>query len=485
MNSLLFADPLFLFFFAPIVLTFYYIIPSRFRNAFLLFASLGFYAWGEGRYTLVLLASATLNYLWGIRIDRLEVPDKRRAVLWVGVMLNVLLLGVFKYLAFVVANFNVLGTALQFRPIPVPTIHLPVGISFFTFMGLSYLIDVYRRQFDAETRPVLFGVYLALFPHLIAGPIVRYSSIAAELRSRRIRLDDIAAGITRFVVGLGKKLLIANTVATVVDKVFTLPANQLTPSLAWLGIICYTLQIYYDFSGYSDMAIGLARMLGFTFPENFKYPYTARSITEFWSRWHISFSTWLRDYLFFPLGVRRGRLRLYGNLLVVFLVCGLWHGASWRFVIWGLFHGSFVILERAGMANRLSRLPSVVRHGYALLVVMAGWVLFRAETLSYAVAYLASLAGRSHYGPLVAGVAVALTPQVVSAIVGGILGSAPVLPAIERLIARTATESASPIASVLQMGVGVARVAGTVATFIMSAAFSAAGTYNPFIYFRF
>src|SRR5258706_3253085 len=293
-NPMLFTEPLFLFFFLPVVLALYFITPRRFRNLLLLAASLTFYAWGEGPYFLVLAGSLLLNYFGAIWIERLDGRRPRRGIFWMTIAGNILLLVVFKYTHFLAANFNQIVLKRFGHAVSTPYLHLPIGISFFTFMGLSYVIDVYRRQIKAEYRPVNFALYLTMFPHLIAGPIVRYGEIPAEIISRRIDRTGFAEGVRRFVLGLGKKMLIANSVAVTADLVFKTPASHLSAATAWLGIVCYSLQIYFDFSGYSDMAIGLARMLGFHFPENFNYPYISQSITEFWRRWHITLSNWIR-----------------------------------------------------------------------------------------------------------------------------------------------------------------------------------------------
>lgn len=484
MNPLLFTDPLFLFAFAPIVLVLYYLVPWRLQNIFLLLASIGFYAWGEGRYATVLLTSLALNYACALAMGRASTPRLRRAVMLLGLASNLLMLGAFKYAGFAIVNVNIILTALQVRPVQSPVIHMPVGISFFTFMGISYLIDVYRRQIDAEKSLTVFGLYITLFPHLIAGPIVRYSAIARELKSRRVSPEQVATGIRRFVVGLGKKLVIANTVAVTADKVFALKGAELTTPLAWLGVMCYTLQIYYDFSGYSDMAIGLAKMFGFTFPENFNYPYVSRSITEFWTRWHISLSTWLRDYLFFPLGVRGGSLRLYRNVLVVFVLCGLWHGADWRFVIWGLFHGVFLVFERMGLTKRLAVFPWPLRHLYVLLVLMVGWVFFRSDRIGHALGFLSSMIGLAAQDPS-SDIALYFTPDLLLAICLGVMGCLPLVPEINRRINSAIEALSNPRAAMVEGFVAVARFAVVGAIFIAAVALAAAGTYNPFIYFRF
>ena len=338
---MVFSAPIFLFLFLPIVLALYFVTPSRMRNPLLLGASLVFYGWGEPRFVAVMLASALVNYGFALAIG---AGTRRRLLLSLAITVNLGLLAVYKYSDFAVANVN---TLLGWTGVPLlarPGLILPLGISFFTFHAVSYLMDVYRGRVPAQRNPLDVALYIALFPQLIAGPIVRYATIAPEIARRRTTWDGLVWGIRRFVVGLGKKVLIANTLARPADAVFGLPPSEMSAGLAWLGVACYALQIYFDFSGYSDMAIGLARIFGFPFPENFRYPYVSRSLTEFWRRWHISLSTWFRDYLYVPLGGnRRGPARVYLNLVVVFVFCGLWHGASWTFLVWGLFHGVFLV----------------------------------------------------------------------------------------------------------------------------------------------
>ena len=362
--------------------------------------------------------------------------------------------------------------------LPVPAVLLPLGISFFTFHKISYKVDVYRGTAAVRKNPLDLLLYILFFPQLIAGPIVRYHDIADELVERHPRLADVAEGVRRFGVGLAKKMLVANTVAAVADTVFALEPSRLSTGAAWLGIVCYTLEIYFDFSGYSDMAIGLARMFGFRFLENFDYPYTARSITEFWRRWHLSLSRWFRDYLYLPLGGnRRGAFRTYLNLAVVFLLCGLWHGASWTFVVWGAYHGALLILERAGWGERLHRLPEWLQHLSTLLLVALGWVLFRAETLTHAGVYLAALVGAgANDGPFET--LSLLTPGVALALTAGFIGSAPTL---TQLASRGRQSLGSRSGTVL----GWAGNAAVLALLLLSVLQVASGTYNPFIYFRF
>lgn len=379
---MLFSSIIFLFQFLPLCLLLYFLAGKRLRNLLLLIASLVFYAWGESYYVLLMLVSILVNYICGLMIDRYRGRQAARGFLIAAIAFNVLSISVFKYANFLVDNLNTVLSQIGAGPIELAPIHLPIGISFFTFQAMSYAVDVYRRDASVQRNPLNIGLYIALFPQLIAGPIIRYHDIAAQLIRRRVRLDDLSYGIERFVVGLGKKVLIANQVAIIADQVFSFPYETLTPGVAWLGVLCYTLQIYFDFSGYSDMAIGLGRMFGFHFLENFNYPYISRSIREFWRRWHISLSSWFRDYLYIPLGGNhKGPLRTYLNLLIVFFLCGLWHGAGWNFVIWGLLHGLFLVIERLGFEKILNRCWSPLRYLYVMLVVCTGWVFFELKIL--------------------------------------------------------------------------------------------------------
>jgi alginate O-acetyltransferase complex protein AlgI len=478
---MVFTEPAFLFLFLPVVLGLYFGVRQGWRNALLTVASVFFYTLGEPDLVVLLLASCLLNHACARRLDAMEDGRRRRILLGVCVAGNLAALGVFKYLNFAVESLNVLLTSAGANAIVLRRIHLPLGISFYTFHALSYVIDVYRREVRAARSAARAMLYLSLFPQLVAGPIVRYHELAPQIAQRVVRLEDFAAGIRRFIVGLGKKMIIANTVARPADTLFSLPTADLTAALAWLGVLCYTIQIYFDFSGYSDMAIGLGRMLGFRFPENFNYPYAAGSITEFWRRWHISLSTWFRDYLYIPLGgSRRAPLVVYRNLLIVFLLCGLWHGASWNFVVWGLFHGGFLILERLGVLKDITARPGPLRHGYVLLVLAVGWVFFRADTLTAALGYLAAMAGLG--SGAAQQVRFFLDPVAVGAIVIAVVGSVPMVPWLERRPWQRKGFGGGPfVQGALEFG----RVAGLLAVLFVSITLSAAGTYNPFIYFRF
>jgi len=475
---MVFSSPLFLLVFLPLVLAAYFVAPRRARNGVLLVASLLFYAWGELRYVPLVLASVVFNGWIGVRIAAAVEPARRRW-LALAVVVDLGTLALFKYANFAFENWAAVAPWLGVAPnaVAIATIPLPLGISFFTFHAISYVVDVYKRNAAPERSLPTFALYILLFPQLIAGPIIRWRDIATQLVSRRERLADVAYGARRFVTGLAKKVLIANTLGRIADPIFALPPGELAPAVAWLGLACYTLQIYFDFSGYSDMAIGLMRMLGFRILENFNYPYIARSIREFWRRWHISLSNWFRDYLYVPLGGnRRGRVREYANLVVVFLLCGLWHGASWPFVLWGAWHGAFLVIERAGFGRVLAR-AGWMAHAYALVAVMLGWVLFRCDTLAHAAGYFAALGGWNGADPLRHPLGEWLDPWTLVTLVVAIVLAAPVGPRLghwrDGLLVRGAAVA------------GAIDAVAITALLVVTTAFLAAGTYNPFIYFRF
>ena len=364
------------------------------KNTVLLIGSLTFYAWGEKIYVLIMVVSILVNYGVGrlISFTDGEHPLSKvhpKLFLAAGIIVNLSFLGVFKYTNFLVEQVNVGLIGLNVAPIVIPRVHLPIGISFFTFQAISYLVDVYRKEVRAQRNILHLALFISLFPQLIAGPIIRYKDIVSQIVDRFMRPCFFTYSIQRFVFGLSKKMLIANPLGELADKVFALPAESLSTVLVWPAIFCYTLQIYFDFSGYSDMAIGLGGMFGFKFKENFNYPYVAKSIRDFWRRWHISLSTWFRDYLYIPLGGDRCTLlRLYVNLWLVFFLCGLWHGASWNFIVWGAIHGCFIVLERIGFSKILDQLWAPVQIFYTMAVVIVGWVFFRSDTIAYALDYL-------------------------------------------------------------------------------------------------
>jgi len=389
---MVFSSTLFLFCFLPFTLIVYYLLDIKYRNVFLLLASLFFYAWGEPRFVIIMIASILINYFCGLLIAYVKTRNKlliNRLVLILTVVLNLSFLFYFKYYNFFISTVdNILGLSISLK-----NIVLPIGISFFTFQGMSYTLDLYLGKTQLQKNPINIALYISLFPQLIAGPIVRYSDVNQQITGRVCSVDKFAEGVRRFVIGLSKKVIIANQLGYVADQVFSLPANQNSVATAWAGIICYTFQIYFDFSGYSDMAIGLGKMFGFSFLENFNYPYISKSIREFWRRWHISLSSWFKDYVYIPLGGNK-KGNVYNNLLIVFFVTGLWHGAAWNFVVWGLWHGMFLIIERvlAGKNKKIS-LPSPVKLFYTIFVVVIGWVLFRSPDLKYAVEYLGIMFG--------------------------------------------------------------------------------------------
>ena len=393
---MVFSSITFLFFFLPAVLLLYWLAGKKGRNIFLLAASLFFYAWGEGIYVLLMLASIIINYTSGRVIHALRDTPRGRFFFILTVILNLFLLGFFKYAHFLTDNFNLILNFAELPLIDLKPVRLPIGISFFTFQALSYIIDVYLHKVAPQKKLINLGLYIALFPQLIAGPIVRYHDIAKELVERKVSSKGLAEGIQRFIFGLSKKVLLANPLAAISDQIFSLPGAELTAPVAWLGTFCYTLQIYFDFSGYSDMAIGLGRMFGFHFLENFNYPYISRSIREYWRRWHISLSSWLRDYVYIPLGGNRlGSIRTHVNLLLVFFLCGLWHGASWNYVLWGLFHGFFILVERSPVGHFQRKLWSPIQTLLTIVVLLIGFVIFRCETLSAATHYLIVMFGMS------------------------------------------------------------------------------------------
>lgn len=414
---MVFSDPNFLFFFLPGVIAAYYLLPGRLRNLVLLLASWAFYTAGSGTLVVLLLISTVVDYIAGRIVGRGLDGDNRRlqrAGVTLSVVVNLALLSYFKYANFVVGQFNEVGSVLGVGEIPWSAVVLPIGISFYTFQSMSYTIDVARGRVRPIRNPFDFALYVALFPQLIAGPIVRFHEISHEIRGRRTTADDFSEGVVRFAHGLVKKVVVADAAALVVEPVFALPAGELTTAAAWLGVAAYTIQIYFDFSGYSDMAIGLGRMFGFHFPENFRRPYSALSITDFWRRWHITLSNWFRDYLYVPLGGSRGTTAFtYRNLVIVFFLTGLWHGANWTFVVWGLYHGGLLVAERiTGQRVVGDEAPnSVARRAYTLIAVVIGWVMFRADSLGHAISILIAMFTWQG-GPLPASVVTVLTTRV-------------------------------------------------------------------------
>jgi alginate O-acetyltransferase complex protein AlgI len=389
---MLFSSAIFLFLFLPIVLFFYYLSPKKLKNLILLISSLFFYTWGEQQMVVLIIFSAFVDFSAGLFIKN----GYRKVGLTFSVFFNLSILFYFKYAIFFFDNLSQVLRFFGNDSFSLEGIHvvLPLGISFYTFQTMSYTIDVYRGNVKASSNFIDFATYVSLFPQLIAGPIVRYSDVEKELEDRSTSIAMFSEGVRRFIIGLGKKMIVANNLAFVADGAFSIPITQLDVSFAWIGILAYTFQIYFDFSGYSDMAIGLGKMFGFNFPENFNFPYFSKSIREFWRRWHISLSTWFKDYLYITLGGnRKGEKRTYLNLLIVFFITGLWHGASWNFVVWGLWHGFFLLLER-GLSSKYSfQISTIFKRLYLGVVVTVGWVLFRADSLENAISYLAIMFG--------------------------------------------------------------------------------------------
>ena len=476
---MVFSSVIFLCLFLPIVLGGYYLLPKReAKNLWLIAASLLFYAFSGLWYVLLLLFSVFCNYLAGLFVSG------RKGVLYVAVAVNLGVLGVFKYLTFLVRTVDQLpGVAIT-----VSSIVLPVGISFFTFQGLSYVIDVYRNERLKSTRFRDVLLYIALFPQLVAGPIVRYEDVADEIKGRRHTLEQLANGLRRFIIGLSKKLLIADVCGSVVTLIYSAERSVLDSRTAWLAAVCYLIQIYFDFSGYSDMAIGLGLCFGFHFKENFNYPYISSSIQKFWRRWHISLSTWFREYLYIPLGGnRKGKAKTYRNKLIVFFCTGLWHGANWTFIIWGLWHGFFIVAEDAAKKlfglgkhgkNRRNPVETVLKHLYTLLVVLIGFVIFRADNMGQAFsmigAMFSGICASAQTGLLLAQ---CLTPLTMFALLLGLVGSTPVLP----LVCRKVEQQTGSVYVCLR----VLSYAGALALLLVDILHLSAASYVPFIYFQF
>ena len=458
-----FASITFLFFFLPLVILVYYALPKKARNSFLLLASLVFYAWEGGLFLLLFIGTATINFFLTSYLRDAQ-PAHARAALMVGILVNLCPLFFYKYAAFFSEAIGLAG-----RISLLDTLILPLGISFFTFHSLSYLLDVYRKDVEPQKHFSDLLLYLFLFPQLIAGPIVRYKCIAPQLRERVEQLPLFAEGAWRFTIGLGKKVLIANSLAPVADAAFALPPSEVTTVVAWVGITAYAFQIYYDFSGYSDMAVGIGKMFGFTLPENFNYPYAAHSVQDFWRRWHISLSAWFRDYVYIPLGGSfNGKWQTMRNILVVFLLVGLWHGAGWVFVLWGLWHGVFLVLERRG-ENLSVVVPALVRHAYVGLVVLVGWVFFRADSVPHAFDYLRGMFGMVQHSIDVS--SLPLDSITVIAFVAAVVGATPVM---------QRTLSNAP-----RTWISHGRVIALCTILVLCAMALAEGSYNPFIYYRF
>ena len=466
---MVFSSLVFLCIFLPIVFLGHTILPGiRAKNSMLLLASLVFYAYGEPVYVVLMIASALCNYLFALWIERFQ--DQKKWIVSVAVILNLALLVIFKYAGFLTESVNTMfGTGF-----PVPDIRLPIGISFFTFQAMSYVIDVYRGANKAQKNFGKVLLYISFFPQLIAGPIVKYHDVEQEIEHRTQSADGVARGIRRFIAGLSKKVLISNVMGMTADALFGAAAGTLGAATAWVGALSYLFQIYFDFSGYSDMAVGLGKMFGFEFCMNFNYPYIAKSITEFWRRWHISLSSWFRDYVYIPLGGNRvSKSRHIFNLMVVWFLTGLWHGAAWNFVAWGLYYGIILIIEKYILSPVLDKLPSVVRHIYSIVLVVIGWVLFFSPSLGGAARYLGMMLGAGAHGVADRESLYLLTTNLVLWIIL-IIGSTPLTDVRYQHMLRQKKWNTTLLNGIVYA-----------VLFILCIAYLVTETYNPFLYFRF
>ena len=468
---MLFSSIVFLFTFLPAVVILYYLLPVRFRNVILLLASLVFYAWGEPVYLFLMLLSILFNYFSGLDIA-MNLQDKRAAKrsLVFNLIINLAVLGFFKYEGFVLDTLNgILPVHISYHALP-----LPIGISFYTFQILSYIIDVYRGNVKVQTNLPNFALYVTMFPQLIAGPIVQYADVDEQLASREVSRTKFGEGSMYFIRGLAKKVLLANTSGMIFTEVSGLAKGNIAVMTAWLGAFAYMFQIYFDFSGYSDMAIGLGKMFGFEFNMNFNYPYVSKSITEFWRRWHISLSSWFRDYVYIPLGGNRvSKIKHIRNLLIVWFLTGLWHGAAWNFVAWGLYYGVILIIEKYLLSPVLDRLPDVVRHIYSIVLVVIGWVLFFSSSFGQAADYIRVMFGAGAHGFADRESMYLLTSNLILWLIL-IFGSTPLVHFRYEHMLRTKKWNTTIINSVVY-----------VALFIVCIAYLVTETYNPFLYFRF
>ncbi len=488
---MVFSSSIFLFWFLPIFLGVYFLVDRRYKNAVALLASLLFYGFGSPKFLIVLLLSITIDFFLVRQIDKSNDAKRRKLFLVFSVILNIGLLAYFKYANFFIDNFNALLSAFGTPPVRWTKVVLPIGISFFTFQKMSYSIDVYRRTAAPLRNIADYALFIMLFPQLIAGPIVRYNEIADQITNREANetSDNRILGFYRFVIGLSKKMLIANILAEYVDQVFALPASEIGLSTAWLGILAYTFQIYFDFSGYSDMAIGIGRMIGFKFPENFNNPYISKSVSEFWKRWHITLGSWMMDYLYIPLGGnRKGKRRTYLNLWIVFFLSGLWHGAAWTFVAWGAYHGLFICLDKllngkwkvdSGKwivgKNKLSTFHYPLSVLFTFLIVNIGWVLFRSDTIGYAVQYVGAMFGANGSTP-----ALFVNSQfIVTLLIAAFFSFFGLTKAGDKALDFFFNRKTYNTRQVIWVGVIM------LILLVLSASFILKGSFNPFIYFRF
>ena len=490
---MLFSSLIFIYAFLPLVLVFYYLLPKKLKNTFLFLASFVFFAWGGVSYSFLLLFSITMNYFVGRGIG---FSSYRKQFLRLGVVLNLSMLGVFKYTGFFAETLNAVFRVGGVPELPVPHIILPIGISFYTFQAMSYLFDVYRKEVPVQKNFINLGLYISLFPQLIAGPIVRYHDIDEQLKKRESTFEKFSGGVIRFSLGLAKKVLIANNMAIIADYVFALPQSELNFAIAWIGIVAYSLQIYYDFAGYSDMAIGLSALFGFKIPENFNFPYVSRSIREFWQRWHISLSSWLMKYLFLPTAYsfsRKLKQNRYGTIkadlliymfaaAITFVLCGFWHGAAWNFVAWGAFHGVLLIIEKIGFEKWLKKRWKIFSHLYLIFAVLMGWVLFRAESFHQAAYYYKALFSFDSLRITDIQLIFKLNIESFTFLIIAVLGAGSFFILAQKWLNKL---SVSMPGLVRQNIAGLFVFLFVVGSLLLSTTYLVNNSYNPFIYFRF
>ncbi len=463
---MVFSSLMFLFVYLPIVLLGYYILPKKYRNAFLLFVSLFFYGWGEPTLVILMVFSIVINWVAGLLMHK--IPEKKKLFLIISVIIDLGMLGFFKYAGFITENINIL---LPFLNIPVVSVPLPIGISFYTFQIMSYTIDVYRGDTQVQKNLISFGTYVSLFPQLIAGPIVRYSDVAEQLDHRQENIDDFARGIRLFMLGLAKKVLFANPMGILWDTMRETENGGILAS--WVGIVAFSLQIYYDFSGYSDMARGLGNMLGFEFLKNFDYPYISKSITEFWRRWHISLGTWFKEYVYIPLGGnRKGTVRQIFNIFIVWMLTGFWHGASWNFLLWGIYFGVILIFEKLFLLKVLEKIPKIVQHIYALALIVFGWVIFYFSDDVGGFKALADFVPTLFSGVLVSRDALA---NVISYLPSLIIGCVTTTPIIRNLYDKLKGKKGFIVFETIAVAI----------ILVLCTASLVNNAYNPFLYFKF
>lgn len=468
---MVFSSLTFLFVFLPIVLLIYYISPKPLKNFVILLFSLIFYAWGEPKFIFLIILSILINYIGALQIVKNSSDTEKRKFIFITLLLiDISILFFFKYYGFIISSIGSLfGIDLVIRDIP-----LPLGISFYTFQQISYIIDVYTKKTKVQKNLINFAAYITMFPQLIAGPIVKYNDIESQLKNRNENLTQFSSGVHRFIIGLGKKVLLANSIGALWSEIKVIPLNEISILTSWIGIIAFALQIYFDFSGYSDMAIGLAKMFGFEFLENFNYPYISKSVTEFWRRWHISVGTWFREYLYIPLGGnKKGNLIQIRNLFVVWFTTGLWHGASFNFIAWGIYFGVILFIEKIIFKNILNKLPSFLCHIYTLILVLIGWVIFDMNTLSSAMEYISIMFGLSN-NLVVDKLSLFILSNNIVILLIGIICSTTLLPNVFKKLRSSLKKS--NIFIIISMYLII---------FILSISYLVGESFNPFLYFRF